>query len=285
MRILLTGSTGFTGRHFVSAATAAGYTIVPFDADISDIEATKSQVSLSNPDFVVHLAAISYVGGSDNSAFYSVNTVGTTNLLAALANLQKRPLKVLLTSSANVYGNCPRSPICEAELPVPVNHYAMSKLAMEHMARTYSDRLPIVFTRPFNYTGAGQNGKFIVPKLVEHYLRKATVIELGNIEVEREFNDVRYVCSAYLAILEHGKPGEIYNICSGMTYSLRELMQVLSEVTGHTMDVTVNPKLVRASEIYRLCGDPAKLMSLLVRQKVKMPTLELRDTLKWMCES
>ena len=86
-------------------------------------------------------------------AFYNVNVLGAMNLLAGLTALPVKPRKVLLASSANVYGNCDASPITEGQLAAPVNHYAMSKLAMEQMAWTYLDRLPIVITRPFNYTG------------------------------------------------------------------------------------------------------------------------------------
>ena len=167
------------------------------------------------PNYVVHLAAISFVGHGNADDFYRVNVVGTVNLLEALLKLEKKPTKVLIASSANVYGNCEISPISESQQPLPVNHYAMSKLAMELMARTYLSRLPIFFTRPFNYIGLGQAESFVIPKLISHFTKKAEVIELGNLNVEREFNDVRFVCDAYLRLLDVAKPGESYNICSG----------------------------------------------------------------------
>lgn len=185
MKILLTGAAGFTGHFFKSAAEAAGHTVVALQADLTDKAAVVDQVMQMNPDAVVHLAAISFVGHADDSAFYRVNVVGTMNLLAALAALPTRPRCVMLASSANIYGNCDTSPIAETQPAAPVNHYAMSKLAMEHMAMTYADRLPIVITRPFNYTGPGQAPHFLIPKLVSHFARKAETIELGNVHVER----------------------------------------------------------------------------------------------------
>ena len=156
MKILLTGANGFTGLFFRSVAEAAGHQVVALQTDLTQKAALYEEVQQAAPDTVVHLAAISFVGHADDTAFYAVNVVGTMNLLAGLAALPVKPTKVLLASSANVYGNCDASPITETQPPAPVNHYAMSKLAMEHMARTYLDRLPIVFSRPFNYTGPGQ---------------------------------------------------------------------------------------------------------------------------------
>jgi GDP-6-deoxy-D-talose 4-dehydrogenase len=280
MKILLTGSAGFTGHHFKASAQAAGHQVLPLQADLTDKAAVDAEVQQAKPDAVVHLAAISFVGHADDSDFYRVNVVGTMNLLAALAELPRVPAKVLLASSANIYGNCDASPITEDQPPAPVNHYAASKLAMEHMARTFAERLPMVITRPFNYTGVGQGGQFLIPKLVDHFARKAPRIELGNLHVEREFNDVRMVCNAYLALLEHGKPGQAYNVCSGQTYTLQNVLDMLTYITGHTIDVHVNPAFVRANEVHRLCGNPAKL------QACTGPMLDadLGNTLHWMLE-
>ncbi|MBP8005735.1 MAG: NAD-dependent epimerase/dehydratase family protein, partial [Acinetobacter sp.] len=220
MKILITGAAGFTGLFFRSAAETAGHRVMPLQADLTEKAAVRAEVLQAAPDAVVHLAAISFVGHADDTAFYGVNVVGTTNLLDALSSLPIKPSKVLLASSANVYGNCDASPITEAQLPTPVNHYATSKLAMEHMALTYADRLPVVITRPFNYTGPGQAPQFLIPKLVSHFASRAGRIELGNLHVEREFNDVRMVCDAYLRLLATGVPGQTYNVCTGQAYTL-----------------------------------------------------------------
>jgi GDP-6-deoxy-D-talose 4-dehydrogenase len=279
-KILLTGAAGFTGHFFKSAAEAAGHQVLALQADLIDKAAVAAEVLHTAPDAVVHLAAISFVGHADDTAFYRVNVVGTMNLLAGLAALPVKPRKVLLASSANVYGNCDASPITEEQPAAPLNHYAMSKMAMEHMARTYLNRLPIMFSRPFNYTGPGQAPNFLIPKLINHFAQRASAIELGNLHVEREFNDVRMVCDAYLALLAHGVPGEVYNICSGKPYTLLHVIDLLSELTKHTMLVRVNPFFVRTNEVHRLCGSPDKLS----RTAGVFPTYSLDQTLKWMLE-
>lgn len=279
-KILLTGAAGFTGLFFKAQAEAAGHTVVPLLADLTDKAAVAAEVAQAQPDAVVHLAAISFVGHAHDTAFYGVNVVGTMNLLSAVAALPVKPAKVLLASSANIYGNCDASPITESQPPAPVNHYGMSKLAMEHMAMTYADRLPIVITRPFNYTGPGQAPQFLIPKLVSHFARKADRIELGNLHVEREFNDVRMVCDAYLRLLDKGVTGQVYNVCSGQPYTLQHVISTLEEITGHHMQVQVNPAFVRANEVHRLCGNPHKLIDCIGPLK----NAAISDTLAWMLE-
>lgn len=281
MTILLTGAAGFTGLLFTQQAEAAGYTVWPLAADLTDQAAVAAEVAQAQPTAMVHLAAISFVGHADQAAFYSVNVFGTLNLLAALTALPVPPTRVLLASSANVYGNCDTSPITEAQAPAPANHYATSKLAMEHMALTYADRLPLVITRPFNYTGRGQAPQFLIPKLVSHFARRADRIELGNLYVEREFNDVRMVCAAYLGLLVNGEPGQVYNVCSGVPYTLQQVLATLEVITGHTMAVDVNPAFVRASEVYRLCGSPDKLAACIGEAQ----NFSLAETLEWMLQA
>lgn len=278
MKLLVTGAHGFTGRHFVKAAHDYGHEVIALQADLTDPKAVKQEVLQAAPEAVVHLGAISFVGHADTSAFYKVNVIGTLNLLDALAALAQPPRSILLASSSNVYGNCEQSPITEEQPPAPVNHYAMSKLAMEYMAKTYLDRLPLFFVRPFNYIGPGQEESFIIPKLVAHFSRRAKIVELGNIEVEREFNDVRFVCEAYLQLLNKAEPREVYNICSGKPVTLKSVLELLGQITKHQLQIKINPVFARSNEIHRLCGSPAKLHS--VVGNILLPTLN--DTLDWM---
>lgn len=280
MKVLVTGADGFTGRHLVALARAADHTTFGLQSDLRNHSALVEELDVLQPEAVVHLGAISFVGHADASAFYDVNVIGTVNLLSALAGLAIRPKCVLLASSANVYGNCERSPIDEDMPPKPVNHYAMSKLAMEYMAQTYRDKLPLLFVRPFNYTGRGQTDSFVIPKLVSHFTRRATSIELGALTVEREFNDVRFVCEAYLQLLQKGRVGEVYNVCTGNPIALNSVIRLLENITGHTMEVNVNSAFIRANEIRRLCGNPAKLVHAI--GELSQPSLS--DTLNWMLD-
>lgn len=274
-KVLITGINGFTGRHLQAELAAAGWQVWGCDrqphtavdchylaADLTDEAGLCHVVEQARPDAVVHLAGIAFVGHGDANAFYRVNLMGTRNLLAALAEQQRPPRSILLAGSANVYGNSTEGVLKETTPPRPANDYAVSKLAMEHMAALWTDRLPIVIARPFNYTGVGQETHFVIPKLVDHFRRRAPVIDLGNMDVAREFNDVRMVCAAYRLLLEHGVPGEIYNVCSGRAYTLRQVIDCLVSITGHQPEIRINPQFVRSHEVKNLCGDPGRLKAL-----------------------
>ena len=281
MNLLLTGAAGFTGRHFAALARNAGHTITVLEADITSPQDISADVAAAVPKAeawaLVHLAALSFVGHGDALAFYGVNVLGSVNLLEAVAAHPHRPACVLIASSANVYGNCEHSPIAESQVPAPVNHYAASKLAMEHLARTYADRLPMVIARPFNYTGPGQALQFLIPKLVDHFARRAPVIELGNLHVEREYNDVDFVCRSYLHLLDHAQAGTDYNICTGVTHTLEGVVARLTRLTGHSMQIKVNPAFVRANEIQCLCGDPGRLRAIWNKAEDAWPADDVLD--------
>jgi nucleoside-diphosphate-sugar epimerase len=282
LKILITGADGFTGTHFSLVAAAEGHQVIPLKSDLTNAQALSQEVAAVCADAVVHLAGISFVGHSDAAKFYAINTVGTANLLQALEQLATKPAKVLLASSAIVYGNNPSSPIAEDAPLAPINHYAASKAAMELLAHSYHDRLPIVIVRPFNYTGIGQADHFLIPKLVSHYVAEAPSVELGNLDIAREFNDVSFVCRAYLQLLKWGEAGQAYNICSGETYTLRSVVALLAEMSGIAMQIRVNPAFVRTNEIHRLCGRPDKLNAVFLQSNCNVPEHNLRKTLSQM---
>lgn len=288
-RALVTGASGFTGQHLLPVLREHGYEVVGLgpgrsgaDADIAcdltQAAAVRDAVRRIRPTHVVHLAALSFVADGDAWAFYDVNLFGTLNLLEALATLDVPPQKVLVASSANVYGTPGVEVIDEAVCPAPVNHYACSKLAMEHMVRTWFDRLPIVMTRPFNYTGVGQDEKFLIPKIVSHFRRREPVIELGNLNVARDFSDVRDVVAAYVALLESDARADVFNVSSGHAYALQDVLRMMREKSGHDIEVRVNPAFVRANEIPVLRGDSRKLAACAGHA----PRHTLSDTLDWM---
>jgi len=280
MKILLTGADGFTGHFFKKTVESVGHEVISLRADLKNKFDVNAEIRELSPDSVVHLAAISFVGHEDISSFYEVNLIGTMNLLLALSNLSIKPKKILLASSANVYGNCNDSPIKEDHRLAPINHYAISKLSMEHMALTFLPNLPLVITRPFNYTGHGQSQQFLIPKLVDHFKKSASVIQLGNINIEREFNDVRMVCGAYLSLIKNGVPGEIYNVCTGKPFSLLSIINMLKKITGKSLDIATQSELIRPNEILRLYGNPSKLLSCIGT----LDQFSIEDTLNWMLE-
>lgn len=284
---LITGIHGFTGRYMEEELRTAGYTVTGvvhqasdwvFCCDLLDRTALAEVVAQIKPDVVIHLAGIAFVAHGDAEAIYRTNVVGTRNLLEALGNASHKPRKIILASSANVYGNTESSALNETCLPAPANDYAVSKLAMEYMARLWMDKLPIIIARPFNYTGVGQSEKFLIPKIVAHYARRADVLELGNLDVWRDFSDVRDLVVYYRMLLEFGVAGETYNLCSGKAWSLREVLATMTNIAGYALPVIVNPEFVRASEVKQLIGSRAKLEALLGHSS----HFELTDTLRWM---
>ena len=270
---LVTGASGFTGHYMVEALTNKGFQVVglgsqpttayqTLSCDLTDASAVKACIQRVKPDWVIHLAALSFVGHEDQRAFYDVNVFGTLNLLQALAELETPPQRVLVASSANIYGTPDIGIIEENVCPAPVNHYACSKLAMEHMVANWFERLPIVISRPFNYTGPYQHSRFLVPKIVEHFARHSPTIELGNIDVSRDFSNVRDVVSAYMALLNSDVTGTAVNISSGADTALRTIIEKVSALAGYEIEIQVNPDFVRSNEISRLSGSNARLKEL-----------------------
>ncbi|RQP26330.1 NAD-dependent epimerase/dehydratase family protein [Piscinibacter terrae] len=296
-RALITGIAGFTGRHLQHELERAGHEVFGLThaggaasdrvvaCDLLDAAGLRAAIERVQPDWVAHLAAVAFVGHGDVDAIYRTNVVGTRNLLAALAAQQRKPQAVLLASSANIYGNATAGVIDESVPPAPANDYAVSKLAMEHMARLWTAQLPITFVRPFNYTGVGQTTDFLLPKIVDHLRRRAPVIELGNLDVERDFSDVRMVVSAYRRLLDRQAGlqagGEVFNVCSGRGYTLRQVLAMSSAIAGFAPQVQVNPKFVRANEVKMLVGNGGALEQAIG----PLAHIDLTDTLRWMIQS
>jgi nucleoside-diphosphate-sugar epimerase len=278
-KLLLTGGRGFTGQYLIPLAKLAGYEVHNLIADINDQEDLEREVLDSAPNFVIHCAGISFVPSQDEEAFYRVHALGSSNLLKSLAKLPTKPTKILLASSATVYGNAKIIPTPESHQLVPIDHYAMSKVAMEEMAKNFFDQLPIIIARPFNYTGPGQRGNFLIPKLVSHFTKRSLSISLGNLNVEREFNDVLTICDAYLSLLKYGETGEIYNVGTGQIHSLIEVIEILEKITCHKIHIETNEKLVRENEILCMRSDPSKLMNLMSKNSASLTIPDISETL------
>ncbi|WP_028882176.1 NAD-dependent epimerase/dehydratase family protein [Teredinibacter turnerae] len=277
MKVLVTGLNGFTGRHLAAELLAAGHSVVGLKSDLLNFDGVLEEVRDSKPDAVVHLAGISFVAHGDINKIYNVNILGARNLLVAIDKFIPNVGLVMLASSANVYGN--QDELLSESAPLrPLNDYAVSKLAMECMAKTWLDRLPITIVRPFNYTGVGQSKSFLIPKIIEHYRLRKSEIELGNVDIARDFSDVRDVVTAYRLLLEKKISGEIFNICSGKAVELGKLLKTCSEISGHYIEVVKNDAYIRNNEIKCLVGDNTK-----IRNSTGLQLgYNLNDTLEWM---
>lgn len=291
-RALITGLNGFTGSYVAEELRREGFRVFGADVlpddcpdsyrvDLLDKAELGRVVREIRPSVVIHLAAISFVAHGNADAIYQINIIGTRNLLEVLATEAPQLECLLLASSANIYGNSNEGCLSETTPPNPANDYAVSKLAMEYMARLWMDRLPIVIVRPFNYTGIGQARQFLLPKIVGHFQRGEKRIELGNIDVERDFSDVRMVAKAYCRLLQKAPTGQVFNVCSGTAWSLTQVLAMMEKIAGYRIDAVVNPAFVRSNEVKHLQGDVSKLE----RCIGSLPSIALQDTLAWMFAS
>lgn len=288
-RALITGFSGFTGQYVARELQQAGYAVYGtgiaacdfpnyFQLDLLDKTDLADLILQVQPHVVVHLAAVAFVGHGNADDFYRVNLIGTRHLLEALAANARNLESVLLASSANVYGNSSQGQLSETTPPDPANDYAVSKLAMEYMAGLWRHKLPLFIVRPFNYTGVGQSEDFLIPKIVGHFRRRAATIELGNIDVWRDFSDVRMVARIYRQLLETKPLGQTINVGSGQVYSLREIIVLAEEITGHHLNISVNPAFVRANDVRHLGADTGLLQSIVG----EIEQISLKATLQWM---
>lgn len=277
MRVALTGATGFTGRFVSAALQQVGAIPVVLQVDLRDQAAVDRVVGALDFDRVIHLAGHAFVDASDWQSFYTVNQLGTLNLLEAVSR-RKPGARCILASSAQVYGPNAEGLITEDAATNPVNHYAISKRAMEEGAELWRDRLEIVVTRPFNYTGIGQDTQYLVPKIVDHFCRRVDLIELGNTWVKRDFGDVRSVADAYAGLVSATKVPPVVNVATGMVSSVADIVEQLASISGHEIKVEVNQAFVRKGDVEVLGGDATLLRQTLPDWQPR----GLADTLQWM---
>ncbi|CAI1564454.1 GDP-mannose 4,6-dehydratase [Serratia proteamaculans] len=292
MKVLVTGGNGFTGKYVVSTFEGAGYQVLiggccaPLSInevvfDVLDKKSLLEALSIHKPEGIIHLAGSAFVGEGEASVFYRNNTIGTINLLEAVKESGIDLKKIIISSSANIYGN-PTVPVVDENTePMPVNHYSSSKLAMENMVKGWFSEFPIIITRPFNYTGVGQADNFLVPKIVSHFKRKCEVIELGNINVQRDFSDVSEIALCYLKLFQGQSSSTIVNLCSGISTSLEGIIKEMEFISGRKIEIKVNPDFLRNNEIKTLLGDNTKLKNMINYA----PSGELRNTLENMFNS
>ena len=242
---------------------------VPPALDLRDPEAAAALVKEEAPDAVIHLAAQSWVPDAfrDPEFTLQVNILGTLNLLQALRRTGFSG-RMVFVSTGDVYGCVPDNelPIREDRLPAPRNPYAVSKLAAEALCYQWSvtDGMEITIARAFNHIGPRQSERFVVSDFARQVAeiklgRRQPTVSVGDIDVTRDFTDVRDVVRAYFALLRDGESGEIYNICSGREQSIRALLHRLAAIAGVEISVQQDPSRLRKSEQRRVVGDPAKM--------------------------
>jgi GDP-4-dehydro-6-deoxy-D-mannose reductase len=274
-RLLVTGQQGFVGttlsRMVGVERQVAGWSVIdlPGNVDLRDAAATSAMVGNAAPDAVLHLAAQSFVPDAvrDPAATLENNLFGTLNVLQALKKCAFRG-RMIYVGTGDVYGVVPEDalPVAETRLPAPRNPYSVSKLAAEALCYqwTATEGMDIVLARPFNHIGWGQSDRFVLSNFARQVVeirqgRRGPAVAVGDIDVTRDFTDVRDVVHAYFALFASGASGEVYNVCSGRDRSIRSLLDRLAELAGVAIAIEQDQARLRKAEQRRVCGDPAKI--------------------------
>ena len=278
-KVIVTGARGFTGKYVIQVLRKYNYIPYNLDANLINYKQVYKELDKIKPNNIIHLAGISYTQHKDISKIYQSNLYGTINLLEAIKNLNLPLNSMLIASTGSCYKNNSNTLMNEDSIIEPKNHYSVSKIAMEFAANLYANIIPLIIVRPFNYTGVGQDPLNLVPKIVEAFKKKDTELSLGNINISREFNDVRSIACLYVELIKNIKthPTPI-NICSGKAVSISKIIELCSRITNHKIQIKKDIRFVRKNDPKEIVGDTRILKSLI-------PNLDfhsIEDTLFWM---
>lgn len=280
MKILVTGANGFVGGHLVRELSEHGYEVIaisgskeklssPFVskyvyADLTNFEDVK-QIDFTGIMGVVHLAGLAAVGPSfDNPLQYVETNMGIEINLYEAAQSQGVKPRFIIVSSGSLYGPHASLPLTEESNVLPNSPYAVSKLGQEQLAAYYGGRgFEYIIARPFNHIGPGQSLGFIAPDLTKQVIEAgngtASEVRVGNLESRRDYTDVRDIVRAYRLLLEHGKPGGIYNICSGRALSGQQILDAIFTASGSKARTVQDPERMRPADTPAIYGSTDKL--------------------------
>lgn len=271
-KLMITGQSGFVGRHLqahLATQQSEWQPVAAVSYDLLDANSLDAWVAAVCPEAVIHLAGQTFVPEAfrDPAHTIQVNLLGTLNLLQALKRNGFQGT-FLYVSSGDVYGQvADQLPIDEALLPRPRNPYAVSKLAAENLCLQWSFTEPdwrILIARPFNHIGPGQAGSFLLPDMAQQLIRVRQGLQppqllVGDVDVSRDFLDVRDVVRAYIHLLANGQSGEIYNVCSGVERNIRELIMQMADLAEVRITLEQHPDRLRKAEQRRVVGNCEKL--------------------------
>ncbi len=299
MNVLITGIEGFVGPYiaelYFGKANVHGTYLLESEEklegveyhhmDVEDKESVNKVISEVKPDVVFHLAGFSSVAQSwkNPEKVMSVNAQGTKNLLEIITELNLNP-KILVVSSSEIYGKPLVIPMGEEHPLNPGSPYAESRLKQEKIIAQYKD-LDIIIARSFNHTGPRQNPEFVFPSFVKQVVMiekglQEPVIKHGNLDVKRDFSDVRDVVKAYVLLIEKGKAHEVYNVCSNNLLSLNEMLDLLISMSSKQIKKELDPERFRPVDIPVMQGDNSKL----IRETRWSPQIPINRTLNDMLE-
>lgn len=291
MRVLITGITGFAGSHLaefllpkknikvfgiyrwrsrMENIAEIKNKITLLECDLRDATSTIETIKQVKPDMIFHLAAQSYVPMSWTAPAETLTTniIGELNIFEAVRNLGLKDTRIHIAGSSEEYGMVlPNEiPIKETNPLRPLSPYGVSKVAQDLLGYQYfkSYGLNIIRTRAFNHTGPRRGEVFVTSNFSKQIVeiekgKRKPVIYVGNLDAVRDFSDVRDVVRGYYWVLKDGKPGEVYNICSGKGYKIREVLNILLTLANCNIEIKQDPTRLRPSDVELLVGDPTKI--------------------------
>jgi len=289
MRLLVTGASGFVGGHLCDLLSRRGHEVttlsrdgvVDDQVDVCDADAVRRAVSARRPEGIFHLAAIAYVPDAEEDAerAHRVNVEGTRHVLDAAADVGAR---VVFVSSGAVYGDGDDSapPFRETAPLAPRGIYACTKAAAEAECVERAADQAIVRVRPFNHTGPGQLSSYVCSGFAKQIVEaerglRPAAIDVGDLDAERDFSDVRDIVRAYLLALESGEAGDVYNVCSGVPTKIGDILDLLMNLASVRVEARTDRARLRNDEPSRLWGANEKISASLGWR----PEIPLRKTL------
>jgi rmd len=274
-RVLITGASGFIGQvvlkemlknedidfFAIDTRKIPNISIEKLElVSLLDKEKLMEIIKRYKPNIIIHLAAIALVTHDNVGEIYNVNVQGTENLLEVTQEYCDKGTRVILASTAGVYGNQNVDKYREDLSYNPANHYSYSKMITEYISKQYKEDLDIVTIRPFNIIGVGQSEKFLVPKLVEHFADRKEKLFVGNISSFRDYVDVEYCAEVIMELISRKKLDfDILNICSGIPTNGEMIIQLLQEITDFKPEIEISSDFVRKNEVWRMIGDTTRL--------------------------
>ncbi len=285
-KYLITGAQGFVGHYLISAlleqknieiiACTRSLVLQPNlisntlhisweELELQNKQAVANLIKKFQPDYIVHLAAVSNIQESWQQPVHCINN--NTSLILNIVDAMRifsPHSKLLAISSAEVYDTNVEAPYSETSSTFSKNPYAISRIFQEEICNFYTKiyNLNIVNVRPFSHIGPRQTNRFVIPALIEKVFSNNEIIKVGNIDVIRDFLDVRDIVKAYLLLLEYGQQGQTYNVCSGQGRKLADILQQIIELSSKKIRIETDPALLRPNENMTIIGNPTKLQNL-----------------------
>ena len=289
-KALITGIAGFVGSHMAELLLDRGFEVFGIarwrssrecisdiedkvsllEADLLDSHSLDTIMLAVKPDYIFHLAAQSYVHASWTSPTVTleINVVGSANLFEAVRKTQIDPA-IQIACSSEEYGKVEPDevPIKETNPLRPLSPYAVSKVAMDYLGYQYNQSygLRIVRTRGFNHTGPRRGDVFAESTFARQIAliekgKQEPVVLVGNLDTQRDYTDVRDMVSGYLLAAERGEPGDVYNICSGKAWKIKDVLDLLISFSKVKVEVREDPQRMRPSDVPILLGDNSKFV-------------------------